>query len=146
MTNLIKFINTILCNYFYFTVVVTVEVGVVEGAANEEDLVTQIKRLLKNATPDQILAVRELDELKEQGVTLIDAGLGSIRLYFSCRDDKSLHVLKSWLQNGRLLELVESLLISLTSSRSSLQLKCDDKQFNNGMLYFSHRKQIQGKL
>ena len=108
-------------------------------------MVVQIRRLLKKATPDQVRAVRELDELKDQGVELIDAGPGSIRLYFSCRDDKSLDVLKSWLQYGRLVELVESLLTSLTTAQISLTLKCDDKQFNDKMLYFSHKKQIRGK-
>ena len=134
-----------------------VEATVVEGAADEENIVTQVKNLLKKATPEELAELREqgvvltpeearavqpLVEMREKGVQLIDAEVGSIRLCFSCRDDKSLTALKTWMENGQLLEF---LLISLMTPRVSLEFKCDEEQFNNGMLYFKHKTQLQGK-
>jgi len=120
---------------------------VVSGSTEDSGLVNRMKRLLHSASSDEFRKVKELVELREQGVNLMDVRHGSIRLYFWCLNGSSVRVLKEWLETGRLQTVIEKLfvLVSSSSSPKSLRLSFDSEQFDRAIRIFTKRATCNGE-
>jgi hypothetical protein len=85
-------------------------------------------------------------ELRKQGVIWIGASLGCIRLFFWCQTLKSIQILRSWLDSGRLSKTISALFSSLVLNHSpiAVQLQWNVAQLNSGERYFMQNIKPQG--
>ena len=64
---------------------------------------------VRSSLPEQqARMIKELAELWEQEIELLDVERGSVRLYLWCRSERALQVLEEWLDNGHLQNIIHN--------------------------------------
>ena len=100
------------------------------GTEGVRGIVQEMKRILRHATPEEAMEIKEFVELRAAGCEIVDAEDGSIILYCWCRTRRAVQCLLVWIDSGRLKTVVQSFINHVTSKRlnrfvvvSNVQLK-----------------------
>ena len=91
----------------------------------------RLKRLIRHATPEQLNdfqvnlnEMQELVDLRRRGVHLVNAGEGSVYLYFWCRTREAVQCLMEWIDSGQLASTIEQLINLATAGEEKLAVSC----------------------
>ena len=100
------------------------------GTTGVRGVVQAMKKILRQATPEEALEIKEFVELRAAGCEIIDADDGSIILYCWCRTRQAVQCLLVWIDSGRLKTAIQSFINRVASQElncflvvSSVQLK-----------------------
>ena len=109
---------------------------------HENSIVSEIGRLLSDCTEEDLNRVDELIQLRRQGIKVVGASVGSVDVLFWCFEMNSLVRLHEWLVNGRVRDIVKTLVNRVMkrsdpSTRISLDLDWSEQEYDVCVKYFS---------